>query len=895
MRTNRFSSLILLMLCVSVLPLYAQTVTQGRVQDEKGNPVSFASVYIKELKKGISANDNGEFEARVAAGTYTFIFQSLGYEVLSREITLPQKTPLVIVMQEKAYEMRAISISTKDEDPAYRIMRHAISMAPYYRNIVKEYTSDVYLKTKINIGQIKGLAAMALDKKQREALRKLSVVQESVNEIKFSAPDHYEQKIKSIISGTTVDLSEFGIKTDDLKMGMMRLNIYGTSPSLPLAAGAFSNYKFVYEGDMVVGDFLVNKIKVIPRRKDNNLVSGYIYIVNRTWNVYSLDLTQTTTFGTIRIQQSYGDVGNNIFLPISYNAEINLSAMGAKGSGNLIGSVTYLSVTPNTKIAPTTKTSTPATAAAPEAAKIAPAKTSKPAQKKEKLQNEIEELSQKGDLNNRDMMKMARLQMQVAELAVKEELLEKGEKRSLEIKDNYVMTTDSLATKHDTSYWNNVRPVPLIASEELTYQKYDSIVGIATGKDSVKHKKSAGTIVSEMLMGTSYRIDSSLRINFGGLIGLSAADFNTVDGYVYGLSGGVSKRFKNETRLNIEAGGAWAFARERFLWSAAVRHTYNNKWRASWGAEGGMLTTDFAGTQGVGMVNAYSSLLFRVNYGTFYGNNFVKLNHQIDVVNGLVLYTGFEWSDRHELQNNSDFSFFYRDSRDYRPNIPRNTEAAAHPELLADNRSAVLDVRLQYTPERYYQLYKGRKYYRHSNYPTFTAQWRKGLTNVFESDSDFDFVRLNISQSISYGYFNRFVYAVEGGKFFNTEKLAFADFKHFYANEPAVSLNKDFGTPYQLLPCYTYSTNDWYAAASVHYFSPYILLKRIPFLQNMLFGENLYASYLLQPQLRHYVELGYGITLTDMLGFGAFVGFEKAQYRSWGLRFSLNIASVVGQ
>ena len=872
--------------------LFAQTVTQGRIQDEKGNPVSYASIYIKEATRGIAANENGEFELKLAEGNYTLYFQSLGYEMQIREINLPQPSSLLIIMPEKAYEMRALTISANDENPAYRVMRLAIARAPYYRNSVKEYSSEVYLKTKINVDQIKGLAAMAVDKKQREKLRALSVVQESVNEIKFTAPERYEQNIKSVISGASVDLSDFGVKIDDIKVGMMRLNIYGTSPSLPLASGAFSNYRFEYAGDMQVENFLVSKIKVIPRRKDNNLVSGYLYIINNTWNVYSLDLTQNTSFGTVRVQQSYGDVGNGIFLPVSHNVEFNLSMMGIKGSGNFIGSVTYLSVIPNKKIETTTVQTT---AVAPETtAQSSPAQT-RTTQRKEKLQSEIEKITEKEAINNREMQRVARMQMQVAELAVKEELSEKGEKRSLEIPENYVFSKDSMADKQDTDYWNKMRPVPLMEAEIVTYRKYDSIVAVATGQDSVKRKKTPKVIVLGVLSGTTYRIDSTLRINFSGLLSLPALDYNTVDGYVYALSGGLTKQFKNESQFSFNLYGGWTFSREKFLWSANIGHSYNRKLRASWTVEGGMLTSDFAGEQGVGMVNAWSSLLFRVNYSTFYENNYFKLRHQIDVANGLELFTGFEWSDRHELQNNSSTSYFYRDSRQFRPNIPRNAEVAARPELLADNRAAVLDVRLSYTPERYYRMYNSRKYYVRSNYPTFSLQWKKGIKTVFQSDSDFDFLRIDLTQSISYGYFNRFNYTASAGKFFNDRRLAFADFAHFYTNEPAVSFNRNFGVPYQLLNCYNNSTDKWYVTAAASYYSPYILIKRMPFLSNMLFGENLYASYLLQPQMQHYLETGYGITLTDMLGIGVFVGFENARYRSWGFRLSLNISSVTGR
>lgn len=871
-------------LCIQHFSSSAQTTNPGRVQNEKGEPIPFASVYIEELKQGISANENGNFEFKAPPGTYTCYFQSLGYEMQERQITLPLKETLTVVMAEKAYGIRSISISSDDEDPAYRIMRRAIAKAPYYRSIIKGYTSEVYLKTKIDVDQLKGIAAAALDKQERQALRKLSFVYESVNELRFYAPDRFEQKVKSVIKGSSIDLSQFGMDMEDMKMGVMQLNIYGTSPALPLAPGAFSNYRFEYEGISEQGGQIINKIKVIPRRKDNRLLSGYIYIVEDLWSVYSFDLLQTSAFGTIRIRQSYGDVGGGIFLPVSYNADIHISMLGAKGAGNMTGSVMYLTVEQDKKIA--LDTLSLASTVRPDATANPPAKISA---KREQLQQQLDELAQKDEFRNSDMMKASRIQSQIAGLARKEEMVETGEKRSLEVKERYVITSDSTASKRDSVYWNLVRPVPLLDSEALVYRKNDSIAAANTGQDSVKHKKSAARIITGIVMGDSYRIDSLTRINFGGLMSISSMDFNTVDGFVYGTTGGLTIQRKDRKRWDINIGGSWAFAREKFLWNASVERLYNPRLRAGWRIEGGMSTADFAGAQGVGRVNGWSSLLFRYNYSSFYGNDYIKANHSIDIVNGLTLATGIEWADRHELNNYSDYSLFYRDSRDYRPNIPDNAAVMANPALLADNRAAILDVKLQYTPNRRYRMYNGQKYYLGSAYPTLTAVWKRGIPGVFESGSDFDFLSANIAQSLSFGYFNRLSYTVEAGKFFGNKNTAFADFRHFYANQPGLSLNKEPGAPYQLLPCYTYSTRDWYAAASANYSAPYMLLKRIPFLSNLPFNESIYGSYLLQPQLRHYTEAGYGIDMSGMIGAGVFAGFENGRYRSWGVRISLRL------
>ena len=859
---------------------FAQSL-KGRVAGENGQGIAYATVYIRNTQQGISTNENGDFEIKMPAGTYSLVIQSMGYEALRREVAVPQTGDFLFTLPEKTYQLPDVSINVDPEHFAAVVMRHAIAMAPYYRNIVKEYTADVYLKTKIHVDQIKGLMGMMVKKDDRKKLVGAVILQESVNEIKFTMPNHYEQRVKSVINASSVNLKDLaGMEFDeeDFKIGLTRFDFYSANPSLPLAPVAFSNYRFSYEGSMEVGDRMVNKIKVTPRRKNQKLLSGYLYIVDKTWNIYSVDLLQSTTFGTVHIQQQYGEVENDIFLPVSYHAELNLSVMGLKGSGNMTGSVKYQRVATNERIRRGT-------------AVTARADTLKPKSnpKKEKLQAEVDELLGKENLKMRDMRKAARLQQQVAAIAEEEERTEKGEKKSLEIRDNYVFTVDSNARRADSIFWNTVRPMPLVVDELVTYRKNDSIVAVATGKDTTKKK--SRDLFSELVMGHTYRIDTSLSLTFDGLAGMSAADYNTVDGYIYGLGGSLNKRFNNRQRLQAKVFGAWAFSREAFMWEASLRHLYAPKLRAYWEIEGGQRTKDFAGDAGAGMENAYAALLFRVNYAVFYLDNFIRLNHRIDIANGLELYTGLQWSDRRAMHNNSNHSYFFSGAREYRPNRPRHAAVAANPALTADNKAALAELSLRYTPQYYYYMRRGRKIMDYSDYPTFSLTWRKGIPNVFRSISDFDFLKFHITQTFRFGYFNRFTYAVETGTFFNTKRLSFADFKHFYANDAGFSMSHDISEGYQLLPGYTHSTDQWYAGAKAHYSAPYLLIKRLPFLESMLFNEGLYLSYLLDPQRRHYVEAGYGISLEGMMSVGVFVGTHNRHNYVWGIRGSIKLDS----
>lgn len=61
---------------------------KGVVTNQSGDPVPFASIYLKEIQEGTSTNLNGEFEIRLKNGKYTLLIRSLGFESITRQISV---------------------------------------------------------------------------------------------------------------------------------------------------------------------------------------------------------------------------------------------------------------------------------------------------------------------------------------------------------------------------------------------------------------------------------------------------------------------------------------------------------------------------------------------------------------------------------------------------------------------------------------------------------------------------------------------------------------------------------------------------------------------------------------------------------------------------------------
>jgi hypothetical protein len=333
----------------------------------------------------------------------------------------------------------------------------------------------------------------------------------------------------------------------------------------------------------------------------------------------------------------------------------------------------------------------------------------------------------------------------------------------------------------------------------------------------------------------------------------------------------------------------WAINSKALMWDVDASLAYLPMRRGTAQLKFGQKTTDFSNSRSIDpFENTISSLFFRYNYLKLYENNFVEASNTIDIANGLQLNTSVKYARRVMLDNTSDYSFFYRDEREYTPNVPVNLELGNIP--IPNHTSTMFTLSLSYTPRHYYRIVNNnQKRYMKSDFPTFSATWRKGVNGLLGSDSNFDYLAVSVRQSIETGFMQRFNYMVGGGAFINRKSLFFPDFKHFNTVEIPVTLSSITNQSFNLLEYYSYSTSDKYLEAHAYYETPFLLLKFLPFFNNrMLWKEGAQLNYLHSNGISNYTELGY--TIGGLVWqAGVFTGFENFKYRSFGIRLSLTV------
>lgn len=864
----------ILLIFLQALPfLSSAQVLKGKITDISGTPIPDATIYIRELALGITADNNGEFRTTLKEGAYTCDFSSLGYERKSVPITVKNPvTDLMVRMDKKVYELKEVIISSKREDPAYAIMRKAISMAPFYLNQIKRYESEVYLKGTVKVEKLPAIVKISANSKELKNITNKLFLIESQNEVTFSAPGKYDQKVIAFSSTIPADIDA------DQALEVMTTNIYDPKALdriSPLAPGAFTYYKFTFEGITTEGEHLVNKIRVQPKKNNPKLVSGWLYIIENSWNVQSADLSATEMGITVHFTAMYNEVKPYAFLPTSYDIDLKIDLMGIKASGKYYSSIQYKSVELNDAQGIVLKKQKPqiqTTAPKPKTPK------------QQKAQQQLDALMAKEELSNRETYKMARLMQETVEPEEK-----KKERQSLEIKaddSDVKISVDSLAHKRDSLYWEAVRDLPLRQEEIVSYQKKDSLkieMDSLQSRDSLQNR-TAGYWISKIVTGEDITFGRKYTFGYSGLL-RACPQYNFADGFWLGQKFTFKTRFTTGRTLTISPSAYYTTARKKVNWQIDGNYEYAPILRGRLSVSGGHTTTDYNNENGtLLLINSLSSLIFGKNPIKFYEKKFMTISNTIDLVNGLPLTTGLTYEKRNALVNSQSYNFF--------GNTPSSNLPHGQAISMPDNTAFIASIRLSYTPQYRYRIYKGKKEYADSKFPTFNLRYDKGIPVSSGLSSSFDRLEAGIAQTVKINEFNRFIYHINAGKFLSSKRLYLPDFKHFETNEIFVS-GSSLMNSFSLLDNYTRSTGRQWLQAHVNYNSGYLLLKQLPFLQSYMFEETLHARTLWLPG-QNYTEFGYSIGLPFIGGIGVFVGLDKGKHDTVGFTISIPVFKSMG-
>ena len=344
---NKFFQILFLLITTIV-----QSQITGIVKDTSGQPLPYVNIFIENTYKGTTSNEDGYFELNISkTGNHTVVFQFLGYKTLQKKLEISQFPHAIdVVLEEENINLNEVVIDAK-ENPANQIIKAAIAKRQLHLEKLNAYTADFYSKGIIRIvdapenfmGQDVGDFGGALDSTRTGIL----YLSETMSKIKYLKPELFESVTASKVSGNSTGISFNSAMDVDFNLYNNTVNINNDIIS-PIADYAFNYYKYKLEGEFYDDEgHLINKINIIPKRENDRVFSGSIYIVEDTWALYGIDIQvkgsqiQVLAADTIRIRQNLTyDKSEDQWLVRAQTIDFDYSFLGFKGDGSFVANYT---------------------------------------------------------------------------------------------------------------------------------------------------------------------------------------------------------------------------------------------------------------------------------------------------------------------------------------------------------------------------------------------------------------------------------------------------------------------------------------------------------------------------------------------------------------------------
>lgn len=700
----------------------------GHIKDNNGQPLPFASVTIKKLGKGVTANQEGFYSITLTPGDYTLVAQFVGYTRSEQKVTLTATARTIdFVLSPLSGTLSNVIISTGDEDPAYEIIRHAIAKRKEYQSPLDSFTCEAYIKTWMKTRKLpKSILGQKIDDQTKldmgvDSMGKgMIFLSESLTRIAFRKPN--QQKLE-VISGRESGSNGYGFNFP------MFINFYDNNVTVltdqfaprgfvsPIAEAALYFYKYHYLGSFMEDGKEVHEIAVKPKRAYEPLFSGTIYITDGDWRIHSLDLlltksSQLELLDTLSIRQIHAPINADVWRTKNQAVYFSLNIFGADLVGDFINQYNDYNLQP-----------------------VFP-------------KNYFNNVVVKYDtaVNKKPKTYWD---------SIRPIPLETDEINNYHIKDSIFQTQKDAA---------------------FSQYRIDSLRK-AQGKISFKNIFLNGF--------TRSNFNPARLTTFQWKALLPQVSYNTVEGYVGNVSFTIRRQF-HTSQLSlipfIRYGfhnrhlNAWA----TIQWERGFEDNYENGFRqvakSQFTFSGGKRVSQLYADCPIPSTQSLSqTLLFNRNYLKIDENYFGQIQFFQKSENGFQLKAGLLYEDRLPLENTTDYSIIRYSVQKFTPNYPV--------EVMTSNflrhQAFIASIELTYQPGQKYIQFPHYKMSLGSKAPVFQLNYDKGIPGVFGSDENFDKWNFAISDKFNFHLMGNMVARMDVGGFLNDKVVHIQDYKHF--------------------------------------------------------------------------------------------------------------------
>lgn len=828
--------LITLLIFSSCCASLSAATIKGRVTDEHGEALAFATVLEKGTTNGTSANGDGYYTLDIPDGKHEITAQYIGYKSLTQTVnTATDKTGVNFKLQPQTLEMKEVTIKANGEDPAYPIMRKVIEKRKYHADLVKTFETDIYLKGVLRLREmpkkIMGISLKLDDKETAEEMKGMGLdsagrgimyLLEQYTQYTYKAPNKEFSKVVSIRQSG--DPKGVGFAT----MPPIT-NIYDNNIPIinglnkrgfisPANSNAFLYYRYKFLGSYMEGERMINKIQVIPKRKFEPLFSGYVYVVDDEWVFQSVDLkltkeSQMDMLDTLGFEQTYIPVSKDLWIIQSQVLYPVIKMLGFELAGNFVTSY-----------------------------------------KNQQVNKPVPDEKFAG---------------------------------------NIISVYDTAANDRSIAYWDTIRPIPLEKDEVRDFKIKDSLYTFQKEKaDSLSKIPRTSFGLGDFLLSGPYVRRGKNTWGMAPII--NSIGYNTVEGFNATLKLYWNRQISEDKTLRFDLFNRYGFSNTHYNTLLKVSYAVQDpKWKGRlWrvNVQGGQYVYQLNNDNPITpFINELYTLFGGRNYMKIYENRLGKINVQRNWGNGFKASLGVSYEQRMPLENTTDYTFSESNKVHITPNQPATLP------LFEEHKAAIVNASISYQPGWKYIQYPKHKSPISSSAPIFTARYTKGIPNLFDSKSDFDKWSLEIEHSVGLRLLGRIDYRLMGGGFLNDNYVGIPDMKHLYGNQ--TFLANPYLNSFQLAPYYRFSnTADIYGQGHIEWHLNGWLTNKIPLFRRLNWHLVGGSNALYVDKDNNYVEVFAGLENigVKMFRFGRVdlvAGYESGKGKpSIGVRVGLGEA-----
>lgn len=783
-------------LSLLVFPLNAQQTANfsGKVIDPSGSPLPFASISINSAQYGTVSDRQGMFQLKLPKGTYDVRVSYLGHRAVTDRIGLEEDLDKTYTLALEQLTLEDVIITSDGRDPAYAIIRKAIDNKDQNEIPFPEYSFAAYTKSAF---------------KFREGFDPDSLMQGTVVKISGTGGDEEAPaELKSELLYLSENISEVYVKgPKQIKEKILSSQVSGDTDQFSILGAAFNRFNPYKNRTVLRG--ISERGLISPL--SNNAFFTYQYkllgtVQDEDGKAYKIQVTPKRKFdpaysGTVYIADSSYAIKELDWLITSQQQLQILDTVWIQQSFQRIEDA-WLPIQNQTAFA----------------------------------------------------VDFSLLGLNIPVQGVSQSLLSDYNTQPDFPKNLFgreVISIADSALGQDSSYWKEIRPIPLTGEEVRDYQYKDSLETVQNSPaylDSLT-EEDRRIRVRDILFGgwsfTNYRKKTSWYVESL----LQTLGFNPMEGFYVAPS--ITHTWDWEEKGSLSIGGRirYGFSSEEFNGRIRINWESNPRKDESWTLEGGRYPEEYSDISQISpAINTLYSLIGHESFIRYYRKTYAGLSYQREVFNGLDLELGFQHEQRDVMENTSEYSVFNRD-RIYEENLES-------PRFAVGAEAWIGKIELRFQPfNRYISTPEG-KFDIGSAWPEIKLAYQQAF-DLGTDAVEFSKVQFSLFKETNLQVLGTTSWELSGGRFLTESRTELPDLFHFKGNETVVR-NSQFAQ-FGLMPYYDFSSSrDYLEFHTEHSFGGF-LLSKLPLIRRLKLNEYAGIHVLWQENLQPYAEANFGL------------------------------------